>query len=124
MKITVLEKGKYKYPKNKSPGDIVVFDNGEIFAWEGGIWHLLGGRFIDKKWRDVILNYLEDGWSDKDTIAWDLKEIFSLVKTFDLETVKIFSSEEEEKEEEEENKWIKKLLDNVVLFAGKLDRKT
>ena len=24
----------------------------------------------------------------------------------------------------EENKWIKKLLNNVVLFAGKLDRKT
>jgi hypothetical protein len=59
MIITRLRGGNAQFPESKEPGDTVVLANGDVFCWDGGIWQLIGGRFVPKALREEFLSYVD-----------------------------------------------------------------
>lgn len=81
------------FPKNPHPGQVVQIPNKEIFMYDGSLWNLLGGRFIDKSTRDFILSYL---------LSLDIDESINIVK-IDLEFIT-----------NDENKWGDIFMKNLI----------
>ncbi len=78
MRITRLRGGNAQFPEEKEIGDVVVLALGDVFCWDGGIWQLVGGRFIPQGMRDLFLSYVRTGWPDRDSALFDLPTILDL----------------------------------------------
>jgi hypothetical protein len=78
MIITRLRGGNAQFPESKEPGDVVVLANGDIFSYDGGIWQLIGGRFIPRAMREEFLHYVSSGWPDPSSAKFDLPSLFDL----------------------------------------------
>jgi hypothetical protein len=78
MIITRLRGGNAQFPESKLPGDVVVLANGEIFCYDGGIWRLVGGRFVPRAMREEFLSYISTGWPDPSSARFDLPTLFDL----------------------------------------------
>lgn len=78
MKITRLRGGNAQFPEDKNIGDVVVLALGDIFCWDGGIWQLVGGRFIPQGMRDLFLSYVSTGWPDEESARFDLPTLLDL----------------------------------------------
>lgn len=78
MKITKLPRGNAQFPEEKEPGDIVVLFNGDMFTWCGGIWCLLGGRYLKEQSREWIVDYLKERWPTPREAKFDLPQLTEL----------------------------------------------
>ena len=78
MIITRLRGGNAQFPESKEPGDVVVLANGDIFCYDGGIWQLIGGRFLPRAMREGFISYISSGWPDSSSARFDLPSIFDL----------------------------------------------
>lgn len=78
MKITRLRGGNAQFPEEKSIEDVVVLGNGEVFCWDGGMWQLVGGRFIPLAMREEFLTYISSGWPDAQSAHFDLPSLLDL----------------------------------------------
>ena len=78
MKITRLRGGNAQFPEEKNPGDVVMLALGDIFCWDGGIWQLIGGRFLPKAMREGFLDYVSTGWPDASSAQFDLPTLLNL----------------------------------------------
>lgn len=78
MIITRLRGGNAQFPESKEVGDVVVLANGDIFCYDGGIWQLVGGRFIPRSMREEFLSYVKTGWPDPSSARFDLPTILDL----------------------------------------------
>ena len=78
MKITRLPRGNAQFPKERDPGDVVVLANGDIFTWSGGLWAMLGGRFLKPEVREWVLDYLKSGWPTPSDLRFDAGQMLEL----------------------------------------------
>jgi len=78
MKITRLRGGNSQFPEEKAIGDMVMLALGDIFCWDGGIWQLIGGRFIPGAMRESFLDYVSTGLPDVESAKFDLPCILDL----------------------------------------------
>jgi hypothetical protein len=78
MKITKLRGGNAQFPEEKEIGDVVMLALGDIFCWDGGIWQLVGGRFLPAAMRQVFLDYVASGWPDPDSAKFDIPSLLDL----------------------------------------------
>ena len=78
MKITRLPRGNAQFPKERDPGDVVVLANGDIFTWSGGLWAMLGGRFLKSEVREWVLDYLKSGWPTPSDLRFDARQMLEL----------------------------------------------
>jgi hypothetical protein len=78
MRITRLRGGNAQFPEEKDIGDVVVLALGDIFCWDGGMWQLVGGRFIPAAMRDDFITYVSNGWPDASDARFDLPTLFDL----------------------------------------------
>jgi hypothetical protein len=78
MKITRLRGGNAQFPEEKEIGDVVMLALGDIFCWDGGIWQLIGGRFLPKAMRESFISYVATGWPDVNSAEFDLPTILDL----------------------------------------------
>ena len=78
MVITRLRGGNSQFPESKEVGDVVVLAFGDIFCWDGGIWQLVGGRFVPKAMREMFLDYVRSGWPDRSSAIFDVPTILDL----------------------------------------------
>lgn len=76
--LTKLKAGNAQFPEEKDIGDVVVLHNGDIFCWDGGIWQLIGGRYLPKRIRDEFISYVKYGWPDADSAVFDMKTLLDL----------------------------------------------
>ena len=104
MKISRLPRGNAQFPKEKDPGDIVVLANGDIFTWSGGLWAMIGGRFLKPEVREWVIDYLKHGWPTQSEAEFDLPEMLTLTEN---------SSEDE--------RWIGMVLNNMLKLSGNLE---
>jgi hypothetical protein len=114
MRLTRLRGGNSQFPEEKQPGDVVVLALGDIFCWDGGIWQLVGGRFLPQAMREDFLNYVASGWPDEDSAKFDLPTLFDLQIFVDY-------LGEEEYDPEKTQKWIDKFISRVLEVARRLD---
>lgn len=89
MALTRLRQGNSQFPAEKEIGDVVVLSSGDIFCYDGGIWQLIGGRFLPRALRDGFLSYLSSGWPDSESALFDLATLL------DLECFNSYTDEEE-----------------------------
>lgn len=104
MKITRLPRGNAQFPKERDPGDVVMLSNGDVFTWSGGLWAMLGGRFIKEEVKEWVLSYLKNGWPTLSEAKFDLPEMLTLTKNT-----------------EEDERWIRLMLNNMLKLAGSLE---
>jgi hypothetical protein len=78
MRITRLRGGNAQFPEEKDIGDVVVLALGDIFCWDGGMWQLVGGRFIPAAMRDDFIIYVSNGWPDASDAYFDLPTLLDL----------------------------------------------
>jgi|LauGreDrversion4_2_1035121.scaffolds.fasta_scaffold00007_83 hypothetical protein len=78
MVITRLRAGNTQFPESKEVGDAVVLASGDILCWDGGMWQLVGGRFLLKEVRDLFLDYIRGGWPDRSSALFDLPTMLDL----------------------------------------------
>jgi hypothetical protein len=78
MKITKLRGGNAQFPEEKEVGDVVMLALGDIFCWDGGIWQLVGGRFLPAAMRETFLDYVATGWPDPESAQFDLPTLLDL----------------------------------------------
>ena len=78
MNITRLRGGNSQLPEEKQVGDVVMLALGDIFCWDGGIWQLIGGRFLPKAMREGFLDYVSTGWPDAGSAQFDLPTLLDL----------------------------------------------
>jgi hypothetical protein len=78
MRITRLRGGNAQFPEEKDVGDVVVFALGDIFCWDGGMWQLVGGRFIPAAMREDFVSYVSNGWPDASDARFDLPTLLDL----------------------------------------------
>jgi hypothetical protein len=78
MRITRLRGGNAQFPEEKEIGDVVVLALGDIFCWDGGMWQLVGGRFIPAAMRDDFIVYVSNGWPDASDARFDLPTLLDL----------------------------------------------
>jgi hypothetical protein len=78
MIITRLRGGNAQFPESKELGDVVVLANGDIFCYDGGIWQLIGGRFLPRAMREEFLHYVSSGWPDPGSARFDLPSLLDL----------------------------------------------
>lgn len=113
MIITRLRGGNAQFPESKLPGDVVVLANGEIFCWDGGIWQLIGGRFIPRRMREEFLSYVSSGWPDTSSAKFDLPALFDL---------SVFTDYGEDDIVPADPKMIQKFIDRVMEMAEKCQK--
>jgi hypothetical protein len=85
MKITRLRGGNSQFPEEKEVGDVVMLALGDIFCWDGGIWQLVGGRFLPAAMRETFLDYVATGWPDPESARFDLPTMLDLSVFIDYE---------------------------------------
>lgn len=78
MRITRLRGRNSQFPEEKEVGDIVVLGLGDIFCWDGGIWQLIGGRFLPEAMRESFLDYVSGDLPDANSARFDLPCILDL----------------------------------------------
>jgi hypothetical protein len=78
MNITRLRGGNAQFPEERQVGDVVMLALGDIFCWDGGIWQLLGGRFLPQAMRETFLSYVSTGWPDAASAEFDLPSLLDL----------------------------------------------
>jgi len=78
MRITRPRGGNAQFPEEKTIGDVVVLALGDIFCWDGGMWQLVGGRFIPMAMRDDFISYISNGWPDANDARFDLPTLLDL----------------------------------------------
>ena len=78
MVITKLRGGNSQFPGTKEVGDVVVLALGDIFCWDGGMWQLVGGRFLPQAMREEFLHYVKTGWPDASSARFDLPAMLDL----------------------------------------------
>jgi hypothetical protein len=78
MALTRLKKGNSQFPTEKAIGDVVVLALGDMFCWDGGMWQLLGGRFMPKGLRARAMEYFSTGFPDPQSAAFDLPSLLNL----------------------------------------------
>lgn len=78
MALTRLKKGNSQFPIEKTIGDVAVLAIGDMFCWDGGMWQLLGGRFMPKGLRARAMEYFSTGFPDPQSAAFDLPSLLSL----------------------------------------------
>lgn len=110
MIITRLRGGNAQFPESKLPGDVVVLANGEIFCWDGGIWQLIGGRFIPKAFREEFLSYVSTGWPDPSSAKFDIPTLLDL---------SVFTDYCEDDIVPADPKMVQRFIDRVVEMAEK-----
>lgn len=111
MILTRLRAGNSQFPESKEPGDVVVLANGDIFCHAGGIWVLVGGRFLPKAMREGFLSYISTGWPDPSSAEFDLPTLFDL---------SVFSKYCDEEDLPSDPKFVKVFSDRVKDVARKL----
>lgn len=117
--LTKLRAGNSQFPEEKEIRDVVVLHNGDIFCWDGGIWQLVGGRFLPKSLREEFISYVKYGWPDADSAAFDMKALSDL---------QIFLPESEKepgmdgKKLAMTKKFIKRFFDRVIEVSERCDK--
>lgn len=113
MIITRLRGGNAQFPESKEPEDVVVLANGDIFCWDGGIWQLIGGRFVPRALREEFLHYISSGWPDPSSAKFDLPTLFDL---------SVFSDYGEDDIAPADPKMIQKFIDRVMEVAERCQK--
>jgi len=113
MIITRLRGGNAQFPESKLPGDTVVLANGDIFCWDGGIWQLIGGRFIPRAMREEFLSYISTGWPDPSSARFDLPTLFDL---------SIFTDYGEDDIVPADAKMVRRFIDRVLEVAERCQK--
>lgn len=105
MIITRLRKGNSQFPDSKEIGDVVMLANGDIFCYDGGIWQLIGGRFLPKAMREDFLAYVKTGWPDPSSAKFDLRSILDL---------SVFSNYDADDIVPADPKFVERFIDRVI----------
>lgn len=113
MRITRLRGGNVQFPEEKEMGDVVLLALGDIFCWDGGIWQLIGGRFLPRAMRETFLEYAGTGWPDAASAKFDLASLLDLSVFVDYGGDDIVPGDP---------KMVQRFIDRVIQVAEKCDK--
>lgn len=113
MRVTRLRGGNSQFPEEKDLGDAVVLSLGDIFCWDGGMWQLVGGRFLPKAMREEFLKYVGTGWPDPSSARFDLPTLLDL---------SIFVDYGPDDQVPTDPKWVEKFIARVIEVSERCDR--
>lgn len=116
MKVSRLRRGNANFPEKKEPGDVAVLASGDIFCWDGGLWQLIGGRYISDGCREDFISYVSSGWPDSESAKFDLPSLFHL---------DMFSGGKEDDsipEIKKEKTWREKFISRVIQVSEIIEK--
>jgi hypothetical protein len=113
MVITRLRGGNSQFPESKELGDVVVLALGDIFCWDGGMWQLVGGRFLPRAMREEFLHYVKSGWPDPSSAQFDLPTLVDLSTFTDYGPDDLVPADP---------KWVEKFIARVVEVSERCER--
>jgi hypothetical protein len=113
MRITRLRGGNVQFPEDKEVGDVVLLALGDIFCWDGGIWQLIGGRFLPRAIRETFLEYVSTGWPDEASAKFDLASLLDLSVFVDYHGDDIVPGDP---------KMVQRFIDRVIQVAEKCNK--
>jgi hypothetical protein len=113
MRITRLRGGNSQFPDEKDLGDVVMLALGDVFCWDGGMWQLVGGRFLPKAMREEFLRYVSTGWPDPSSATYDLPSLLDL---------SVFVDYGPDDQVPGDPKWVEKFIARVIEVSERCQR--